>query len=854
MFELTSQQIEQIKNSFLKAEIQNLTLKSSGEYIPGTNVGDNIVKFSILFKDDANNPKIFDSKYKDKLITRTFPIFSGAVEEQLKIVQTITECNKILQDNSINYIDIYPAVDYKGDKNKESHVSGKDLNLIYDVTFNIDQQDINDYLKVGIITFIDHLKIAEELKISPEVLNQEIYCSYLQIEDIIGNQSLVDLRVAGSVFDNKKAMNEVFNYLDFNVEQKKFAKVQQNIKKAFFSKLFYSRDNFSNANLLFYLDYNNLVKNESFYANLLSENTEFSNLITNSSISSIKFVRREYENSYLKNKKPKLKNSSVESIGDTVDILGSLQTKNTQAFYIAEYPKFEDKRTFMFVDKTAFFNNNTIYEYGIQLKINDGLYTFLDNKRDAFIANLNIFKQYFSYTEIPEYYDNTLNKFKDSFLPVYRTISSDLKRAYSTFIDTLKLFGLLKKITPQFNICIDNLISRFTASSDTLLYFINLYDQAITAINQILKNNANNIIEVEKWFGYKNGVDTSERPSIGYSFLDRKSQQGMYYTNTNYLKQRISEEKKRFLKNETVTNNVENYLAPLEVSCLNTKINLSNLDRVNEDDYVDIETDIRTYNKLSSRDESSFDINLSPIQTKQNFNTKVVNNDTFSFFSSHIQNLSNPLDTKTNIYEYGTPSESQKNTAIIPNYLLLSMMKKVKHKDFPSVLQFKFFDNLVLASTPFQVAALYKNETKIFNSTNFFTDIKLNSKFLLLFNTIHKIEYLQDPIKNLWVPLDINKLTYRNVLCRVVAYNDTNLQIDSYEEIKLPIYDKYFMLINENLQGTVQENIGISQPAPDVASAAANVMQASVPQVPQMQNNFSNLAGATNIPSGMRIT
>jgi hypothetical protein len=101
------------------------------------------------------------------------------------------------------------------------------------------------------------------------------------------------------------------------------------------------------------------------------------------------------------------------------------------------------------------------------------------------------------------------------------------------------------------------------------------------------------------------------------------------------------------------------------------------------------------------------------------------------------------------------------------------------------------------------------NEGKVLKSDdNYLTTIDLNSIFNLMYNTIQKIEYLEynknatgllDLKNEKWSLLTEEKIRQIDgdnqlILCRLSLYQDYLLKIVNFDQIALPIYNKYFIL------------------------------------------------------------
>jgi hypothetical protein len=101
---------------------------------------------------------------------------------------------------------------------------------------------------------------------------------------------------------------------------------------------------------------------------------------------------------------------------------------------------------------------------------------------------------------------------------------------------------------------------------------------------------------------------------------------------------------------------------------------------------------------------------------------------------------------------------------------------------------------------PVHIKLLFDDKCRLMKkSDNYFRSIENNSKFQFLFNTLHAIEmleYTDESFNERWTLVTNQMLNglvaNKTYLFRIRNYKNLSLNIQGFEQIKLPIYDGYF--------------------------------------------------------------
>ena len=133
---------------------------------------------------------------------------------------------------------------------------------------------------------------------------------------------------------------------------------------------------------------------------------------------------------------------------------------------------------------------------------------------------------------------------------------------------------------------------------------------------------------------------------------------------------------------------------------------------------------------------------------------------------------------------------------------------------------------------PLHLKSLLSNKTILFNENDkYLKDIKLYCKYMLLFNIIHGIQYLNynaETGEEQWLPLTKQVLDTKNngsyLMCKMFNYTNPMYLIEGTKNINLPIYDNYFILkiVNSNTALPIITSF-VRNKANTLAEIAANI-------------------------------
>ncbi len=863
--------------------VKNAILKTSGT--------DTLAEIYIELIDYLQKAKIFKNEIsKNTLKFKVFEIVNQQMKDELINATDILKIQEVINKYGALQNDIFPCVDFIGDKKDASqhYIEDGNITLKYVTKFAFKEED-RKFLSIGLIFYFNLQDYLSEFGIAEKYVKKETLSSSLKIVDLLDSNGkninmdcLQDLRTVNKIFKDNAILDSINSLINLQFKETKLLSQPQKFinNEQFFSNLYFSRDTLGNLNVLFSIDFNKIVENYSSFSKFI-KNTHFpADLFDKCKISSLKIVKRQVvKNSFDdKNSKIFIKKTPVESVIASSQEKDNFVIKeiNQDTASIKEIKLFDDLKCLEVIDKTVYKSKNNFYQYGIELNVTDGFYNYLVNLRDNLSSGVKVFKEYLNETNnyvkplnksnqknvTIGYYDPAVESFtrrfsEEIFPQLYE------KRALvsiTNFVNTLKVFDLLenknqleikpinrdikfiKKNKLLANIkekmvrktqeeelvsSLISLISPTSATSNTILYFIKIYEKFISQIDLIIKHNKNNNFSLEYWFE-KSLINTFDNPSYGYGYFDISKKEGMLRVTNLDLERKISLDINQYLKNNNLSAAREQYkyssVAPSFINSKNKKINLFNIKNIENDDFIDLELDVKRYNSLDDGDKDFFiddTLQKKPVETQKiRFKSERVANK-HSFVT---KNLFKNVNDDIKIKKFGAEVGEILNNDINPDILFLAMLKNT-HKNKPVYNPIKksiknnlegIFNIKKFASIPdeipYHISSLMEKNDTFFSDMKikYLTDIHENSKFLFLYNSIHQIEFLKINNNNVkqenWNLLtkkeyDAIPLNSR-VLCKLKLYQNPAFFIDSFEEVSLPIYDQYFILeknITKNL-------------------------------------------------------
>lgn len=344
-------------------------------------------------------------------------------------------------------------------------------------------------------------------------------------------------------FRDIQKIQNIFNSNEGDTRLKtKFSSVEQSIKNIFSSIQQKSTfnvlrneaySNFSDISLAknvnneicysFKINFFNILKKNSRFSSIFySDNQRFkSEAIKNIKISNIKLLRRRVKNNI------KVHNNIADYDVEPFDVnepdylvisskdnsWKDLRTTNNQNgsiseidFTTLEYRTYNELRAFGGTDKKLLQNTDGIYQYGVELEIEDGIEIFIKTKIQQLEKSKNKLLNYYSeIISTKNGYDLFSNKLSQEVINKlnanYTTIrggsyvltylNAPWVEPLSTFVDILDIFSENIRTNEDKQAIIDSLSSYLlpaTASIESILKMIELFDYFIASINRYIDN------------------------------------------------------------------------------------------------------------------------------------------------------------------------------------------------------------------------------------------------------------------------------------------------------------------------------------------------------------------------------
>lgn len=743
-------------------------------------------------------------------------------------------------------------------QNIEEHEKEEDnIILSYKKNLDLSRENIN-FISLGMYFYIDIKELAKENKISPLSIKEDMLFTKVKIIPLVSsnsrtldNSTVQDLRTIKKIFEENDFLRHINDKLEQNLKQvKNLSNKNRKIKDdKFFSNIFISKDVFNNINFLFSIDYINLIKNNSLYKKIINNTAFPEDIYQKSFISSLKITRKRIKKNHKNNKYYEVPEASIEQVINTSSNIFNKKINkiNNNESFIEEIgldPRF---RTFHVSDKNILnkkngYDKNAYYKYGINLTILDGYTEYLKNIKRKISQNMVFLKWYYNDTQnfvkltnnstlnIKKGFYNTLtNNFNSYFIDTVFPIKhqKNLNKVLTDLIGTLDIFGFFNKNYNPFpedsfkyasikfdeRLNKENLLNSFksllnpkTATADSIMYFIKTYEKILLYFEAMVKNNNNSKYELEYWF-QNDYVNLDDSKGSGYDYFSVVKNSGLTVIGESFYKQKILKNNFTYGNNNFVNSNTFSSLAPSVIKISNKNFYLLDFyDRYINQDYSKLEIDIKRYlTNRSLRDEpirEDLDINNRNI-----LKNKLIKNSKFLLkdYSIVIDDVKYSPSAQKNIFKFGQefieeiePTDPSLLLLQISKFIDLEKNNFVKNKK-EKKLNFPFFTQ---ASYPYQIDYLLKKTDRFFSSSsNFLKNCEEHSKFLLLYNTIHMVQICEmtKNIKNQqWSTLTKEKFNTldrsRNYLCRLVPFQSDFLGINEFRDIKLPIYDKYFII------------------------------------------------------------
>ena len=455
-------------------------------------------------------------------------------------------------------------------------------------------------------------------------------------------------------------------------------------------------------------------------------------------------------------------------------------------------------------------------------------------------------------------YDPLLSKFTDSFIKNTFEFKylNNVFTSIARLTALLKTFGILKTDSETARIVLSfatSLAPSF-ATAESILLFINLYKKFIVQIEKIGKNISGENITLEHWFS-NDYVDIKDKIDIGYQFIENEDRSGLGTVTTNQLEFLALQNIAKYSSNNEIENKYLNlkycFIGPSAIRTPNHVINLDDTIQdsrlIKKINYFEAELDIKRHNGLGIHDAINY--------TEDNKNELIIKTlNLLKDFSISVENVYKEIPTQnqeTSFARAVLPSQppsnfqAELNENVDPTDLMMILTKNFvmnKKTFFSGKKSLKSYnrenalkiDRNFENNFPYQLSMLVNGQSRLFFSEDeYLTFVNINSIFLFFYSTLHSIEYLtynsqvisassENPNETIRVPnlkdenwqlLTLDKISTLDsnslYLCRIKLYQNSIFGNNNFEQINLPIYNKYFLL------GNIGGSFSFTRPRPE---------------------------------------
>lgn len=829
-------------------ERYRITFKSSGT--------DNIIDIKLGLSSEESI-KIINNPLSKYLKLRVFLINSNTLKSQFNNLSNQDNyllLHEEIQKNKLLFQDINCL--YEG-------VKSNNYSKIFNSSFTVPDEKIN-FQSLGYYFYYDLEDYISEFKLDMSYVDKRLFWDKLNIIDLfkddklINDEKFIDIRKIKSLLNNKIIDNPTLNIdleQTFNRKLKESKKLNIN-NSSYFSSCYLTKNQKNQLALAFNVNYKKLLLNNSLYDSMINKSIDsLSDLYSKiNKITNISIMRRQKKVFNNKNGKAykNIRNSERVMCSSAVNddnIIVPIDNLKISFSELSTNDSFtSDVKTYNFVDKTAFENGGGIYNYGLKITVNNNLnvlYKYLSNDHMSIgVATLELFNNLLANPNNYNPLDDTLstdfvNSLKSN--GEQRDLMQNLKETLESFFLVLKVFGLESSLDQELEEAISNMFDPENLSVQNILYFTRIYQKLQLQLINISNNlhDVNNTIEY--WFS--DNYEADKYIKYGYKFFnfsddEQKSQFPIIDSNT-YI-QKVNSEAVKYtvdvdILSDSTNNTLYTFITPAEIiysnnSSLDLDRLVQNQESIDLSEYSDVLMQIK---KLSVNNGKTETNTFSSINNKNN-------NSFIGFKKLKINKISNSAEEIAAELSISTNNSSNKqsnanifsNNTKVPNFkfnlnnnldtsnLLLQIINNAsldkKSYNFnqlnaPSINDGIFINSISRLSydlLPLHLKSLLSNRTNLFKQNDkYLKDIKLYCKYILLFNIIHGVQYLNyntETSEEEWLPLTKQVLDSKNngtyLICKMFSYNNPIYLIDGTKNINLPLYDSYFMLkiVNSN--------------------------------------------------------
>lgn len=749
-FELSDKQIENIKSiNFEQVYLKKASLRRTND------------KYFLDIETQINDTtvdgtKILNTDFLDKVKVKIFYILSDNMKSDISLCKNIFDLEDVIKKYKTVETHFYPSINYHGDRNNKQQLlnSGKFL-LKFENTISL-PADCRKYISIGLVMYYSTARPSNN-NFNLSILSGDLYMYDLLKDNVdISNGILRDFSLPEEIFMNNKKINSLIEQINLNKNKKiaDYSKIKDNEISSFFSRPYSYISNNNNLNIFFNFDYNNFIKYIS--SNIISDSkSKLLDLVKAVEIKNYRIIRKSFSK------------RSANHVAESEICIYSSDTNSTDNASVTQHTLFKNFLTYQITDKKAFNDENLSYQYGVEFTISNNIYSFLIDLKNNLLEQKKIFVDYLNETNSGTEYNFLYDCFGQDFIlnKFDQVYSKKIYDSVDNLVETLKYFDIVDN-TVHLSNSLKSLIRPSVANNDSISKLISIFDRVIEYVNFYSKSTKNSNIKLSKWLKFEDLEDYYVKNS-GYMFFEESNKEIEIY-NSNLLIESFLDSLKLLSTNEGVRPENQNIL-PICLSPKNININGQKNTFSSDLKFSVKEFEIKKQKKIFDKNEIVIN------------NLKIENED----------NLNNTLEENKEIF--------------------LSLYRKNLFTKIPTITEIEYTET-TNELIPEQIRALLTGEGKYFNARNrddfYISDSDLISKFLFLYNSLHIVEYLDPELENVndtsWKVLTkdriqkLSSINIENILCRLRLYENNSAKINNFDEIKLPVYNKYFLLNNNS--------------------------------------------------------
>lgn len=301
------------------------------------------------------------------------------------------------------------------------------------------------------------------------------------------------------------------------------------------SDVYHTYDKNGNINFIFSLDLFLVIAKKSNFLKILNidfikdyinngnflNNTPILNFsVTRTNKNTGEIVKDGFEYTNIENVKLKNSTKMFGKIGSTYIIETENTNQNIQIDLAAGTTLISDPHFFKIIDTNSSILKFGVYDYSLTIGAQDGLRAILKNIHDEAKTGLQLFKEYYSLSEIKSYnnsyYDAAKGLFKEKFILEQNQENSEWVRCksfFNSYVTLAKLLNFMKRDQPEIQII--NSLDPKNTNIDLIKNFIETYALIVDYANNILKTYRDAFLE-DTYVLFKKFQPKSEKIFLNY--------------------------------------------------------------------------------------------------------------------------------------------------------------------------------------------------------------------------------------------------------------------------------------------------------------------------------------------------